>query len=85
MLQNVLPHIKTGKTREDPTPPQSFIWRLVFLGSVEVLLLISRDESELPYIISFPRKRRDSADSPPLPFPSANLDQTQGGGVLFDF
>ena len=41
MLQNVLPHIKSGQTREDPKPPQCFFWGLVFLGSIEVLLLIS--------------------------------------------
>ena len=41
MLQPALPHVKGGKTREDPKLPQSFIWRLLFLGSVEVLLMIS--------------------------------------------
>lgn len=41
MLQPALPHVKGGKTREDPELPQSFLWGLLFLGSIEALLLIS--------------------------------------------
>lgn len=83
-LQDELPPINGTKTRGAKTASELIRGPQV-LGSVEMWLMISQDESELPTSSYSPENLVTfSADSPPLPPPSANWDQTQGCGVLFD-